>query len=214
MAYRVWKTSSQRLIITKKENTVDQSNKVEKIKECFPILGKMKDQIIKETVIRCWVRMWEESKWKDLTDCPFTPPFPEISLVQHVNCVGDLVLAAADIIERHNPHLNLDRDFLITGVLLHDLSKLVEIEKGSEGVLWGKLLKVMPHSTYGAFTALAEGLPLRVANIIMSHTRMTNTLPASPEAVLLHYIDYGLADVLRAERGLQLILDGGPKLGK
>ena len=91
---------------------------------------------------------------------------------------------------------------------------MVEIEKGPDGVKWGELLKLMPHSTYGAFLALAQGLPPRVANIIMAHTRMTGTLPASPEATLLHYLDYGLADVLRSNRGINLILDGGPKLGK
>ena len=191
-----------------------QSDKTEKIEEAFPIVSKIVDPELKATVIRCWVRMWEESKWTDLKDCPFTPPFPDISLVEHINCVGELILAAADILEKHNPELNLDRDYLITGVLLHDLSKMVEIEKGPEGVTWGKLLKLMPHSTYGAFLALSEGLSPRVANIIMAHTRMTGTLPASPEAALLHYLDYGLADVLRANRGITLILDGGPKLGK
>ncbi len=62
--------------------------------------------------------------------------------------------------------------------------------------------------------ALSQGLSPRFANIIMAHTRMTGTLPASPEATLLHYMDYGLADVLRSNSGMNLILDGGPKLGK
>ena len=194
---------------------MSESDKYKTIEDAFPMISKIADQELKAAVIRCWVRMWEESEWEDLTDCPFTPPFPDISLVEHINCVGDLVLASADILEKHIPELDLDRDYLITGVLLHDLSKMVEIEKGPNGgVTWGKLLKLMPHSTYGAFMALSEGLSTRVANIIMAHTRMTGTLPASPEAALLHYLDYGMADVLRANRGITLILDGGPKLGK
>jgi putative nucleotidyltransferase with HDIG domain len=193
---------------------MSQSDKIGKIEEAFPIISQISDHELKAAVIRCWVRMWEESKWLEIEDCPFTPPFPDISLVAHINCVGELILAAADILEKHNPELKLDRDYLIVGVLLHDLSKMVEIEKGPQGVIWGELLKMMPHSTYGAFLALSEGLPPRVANIIMAHTRMTGTLPASPEATLLHYLDYGLADVLRSNRGINLILDGGPKLGK
>jgi len=188
--------------------------KAQRIVECFPILSRIQDPALKQAVIACWVRIWEESGMADPTDCPFTVLFPEISLVEHVNCVGELVLAAADTMERHNPGLKLDRDFLITGILLHDVSKPLEIEKGPEGYRWGPLLKLMPHGMYGAIVAVAEGLPPRVANIILSHTRMTNTLPASPEAVLLHYQDYGLADVLRAHRGMHLILDGGPKLGR
>lgn len=193
---------------------MEKEAKVQRIVECFPIVSRIQDAALKQAVIACWVRVWEESALPDLTDCPFTVRFPDITLVEHINCVGELVLAAADIAEHHNPGLRLDRDFLITGVLLHDVSKLLEIEKGPDGLRWGPLLTLMPHGMYGAIVAVAQGLPPRVANIILSHTRMSNTLPASPEAVLLHYLDYGLADLLRAHRGLPLILDGGPKLGR
>ena len=186
-------------------------DKAQRIKECFPILDKMQAPKLIDTVVQCWVRMWEESTWKDLKDCPFTPPFPDISLVDHINCVGEMVLALADILEKNNRELILDRDYLITGILLHDLSKLVEIEPGPEGYTWGKMMKLMPHATYGAIVAMAEGLSPRVANIILAHSRWTGASPASPEAVLLHYLDYGLADVLRACRGLPLIVTGGAK---
>jgi putative nucleotidyltransferase with HDIG domain len=183
-------------------------NKAEKIREVFPILKKLHDEDLRETIVKCWVRMWEESHWEELKDCPFTPPFPDISLIEHINCVGEMVLAMADILEKNNRELKFDRDYLITGILLHDLSKLVEIEPGPEGYTWGKMMKLMPHATYGAMVAMAEGLPPRVANIILAHSRWTGASPASPEAVLLHYMDYGLADVLRASRGLPLIVTG------
>ena len=186
-------------------------DKPQKIKEYFPILSKIQDPTLRDTIIQCWVRMWEESVWKDLKDCPFTPPFPDISLVDHINCVGEMVLAMADILEKNNRELKFDRDYLITGVLLHDLSKLVEIEPAPEGYTWGKMMKLMPHATYGAMVAMAQGLPPRVANIILAHSRWTGASPASPEAVLLHYLDYGLADVLRSCRGLPLIVTGDAK---
>ncbi|MEW6670916.1 MAG: HD domain-containing protein [Thermodesulfobacteriota bacterium] len=187
------------------------TNKAEKIKEYFPLLGKLRDAELRQAIVACWVRIWEESRWPDLRDCPFTPPFPDISLIAHINCIGEMVLAMADILERNNPELKLDRDYLITGVLLHDLSKPVEIEPGTEGYTWGKIIKLMPHATYGAMVAMAQGLPPRVANIILAHSRWTGASPASPEAVLLHYLDYGLADILRAARGLPLIVTGDAK---
>ncbi len=190
---------------------MSSTEKAQKIREYFPIVSKIEDASLRDTVIQCWVRIWEESTWKDLKDCPFTPPFPDISIVDHVNCVGEMVLALADILEKNNRELKLDRDYLITGVLLHDLSKPVEIELGPEGCTWGKMLKLMPHATYGAMVAMAQGLPPRVANIILSHSLWTGASPASPEAVLLHYLDYGLADVLRAVRGLPLIVTGAAK---
>jgi len=186
-------------------------NKAEKIKEYFPILKKLHDAELREAIVKCWVRIWEESRWTDLQDCPFTPPFPDISLIAHINCIGEMVLAMADVLEKNNPELKLDRDYLITGALLHDLSKPVEIEPGPEGYAWGKIIKLMPHATYGAMVAMAQGLPPRVANIILAHSRWTGASPASPEAVLLHYLDYGLADILRAVRGLPLIVTGDAK---
>lgn len=194
---------------------MNESIKAKKIRECFPIIEKITDPKLQEDIIRIWSRVWEESTWKDLEKCPFNPAFPDISLISHVNCVVELVLGAAETLERHYPELLIDRDFLITGALLHDVSKTVEIESDDKGApQFSELTKMMPHAVYGAHLAMAHGLSSRVANIILSHTRLTGALPQSVEAVLLHYQDYGMADVLRANRNLKLIMDGGPTYGK
>jgi len=85
-----------------KESRYVPVNKVQKIREYFPMLSKIENPALREKVIQCWVRMWEESHWTELKDCPFTPPFPDISLVDHVNCVGEMALAMADILEKNN----------------------------------------------------------------------------------------------------------------
>ncbi|RKY00757.1 MAG: hypothetical protein DRP55_05290, partial [Spirochaetes bacterium] len=188
-----------------------KGEKIEKIKEYFPEVEKIKDLKFKNAVIDIWVRVWEESTWDDLNECPFNPAFPDISLISHVNTVLELVMSSAFILEKNYPELKFDQDLLITGVLLHDVSKVVEIKKGDDGKpTFSEMTKVMPHAVYGAHLSMAHGLPLKVANVILSHTRLTGTLPQSKEAVLLHYIDYGMADVLRSNRSLKLLLDGGP----
>lgn len=186
----------------------------EKIKAAFPYLDKIQSLELQEAIIACWVRVWEESNWDDLRGCPFNPAFPDVPLVDHINCVAELLMTSAEVMERHNEGLVLDRDYLLTGAFLHDLSKMVEIEPGPNGPGFSALNANMPHATYGAIVAMAQGLDVRVANIILAHTRLTGALPNSPEAVLLHYLDYGLADVLRARQGLKLIMDGGPTYGK
>ncbi len=184
------------------------------IESYFPALERIRGKELKEAIIACWQRVWTESAWTNLEDCPFNPAFPNVSLKDHVNCVADLLLAAAEIMEKHNPGLDLDRDYLLTGAFLHDVSKMVEIEPGPDGPAFSDLNKKMPHATYGAIVAMSQGMDTRTANIILAHTRLTGALPDSPEAVLLHYLDYGLADVLRADQGLKLIMDGGPTYGK
>ena len=127
-----------------------------RIEGCFPILSRIEDELRREAVISCWLQVWEESDWNDLEDCPFSPGFPDISLVAHVNCVIDLVLATLEIMDKHNPELRLDRDYLIAGALLHDVSKMVEMEPTAEGARPSKLCKMMPHSTYGAILAMCQ----------------------------------------------------------
>jgi len=189
-------------------------DKRKEIEESFPALGYIQNSKLRADIVSCWERVWGESRWERLSDCPFNPKFPAVSLVKHINCLADLVLAAADILEKHNPGLEFEREYLLTGVLLHDVSKMVEIEPGPKGPVFSDLNRKMPHSTYGAMVAMAQGLDAKVANIILSHTKLTGAAPDSPEAVLLHYMDYGMADVLRAEGGLPLIMLTGSTFGK
>ncbi|KIX13082.1 HD domain-containing protein [Dethiosulfatarculus sandiegensis] len=191
-----------------------QNKPTEQIEQGLIGLTRIKDQELKNDIIACWQRCWNESAWENLKDCPFNPHLSDVSLVEHVNCLTDLVLGAADSLEKHNPELKLDRQYLITGVLLHDVSKLVEIEPSDEGPIFSALNRQMPHATYGAMVAMAQGLSPKIANIILAHTKLTGATPDSPEAVLLHYLDYGMADVLRASRKLPLIMVGGSKFGK
>lgn len=181
----------------------------------FPAMKKIKNRKLRQAVAAVWQRALAESAWKHPADCPFNPALPDISLMNHVNCLAELALAAAEVLEECNPELKLERDHLLAGVFLHDVSKLVEVEPGLGGrPQFSELSGLMPHAAYGAFLALQEGLNVKVANIILSHSRLTGAKPATPEAVLLHYLDYGLADVLRAHRRLDLIMLQGPKFGR
>lgn len=113
------------------------------------------------------------------------------------------------------PEAVFDADILLAGVFLHDVSKLLEIEKGPDGKTgFSDLTEKMPHAVYGAFMALKADLPLDVINMILAHTRHTGAKPACSETVVLHYLDYLLADVLRFQRSLSLILEGKGRYGR
>ncbi len=187
----------------------------ESISALFPVLESVSSKALKDKIVACWLRAFSESPWERIADCPFNPHFPDVSLVDHVNCVAALAMSAADTLTAYNKGLSFDRDRLIAGVLLHDVSKLVEIERRKDGsVGFAPLTRKMPHATYGAIIAMAEGLPADIANMILSHTTLTGARPDSPEAVLLHYLDYGMADVLRADKGLPLIMVEGSTFGR
>lgn len=192
---------------------MNDDKRAEIVARSFSSLDLIGDPDLRRGVIDCWVRVWRESSWERLEDCPVNPNIPDMPLVDHVNCLAEMALASAKALEKYRPGLTLDRDHLITGILLHDLSKLVEIAPGGDGPVFSGLNRRLPHSVYGACVAMQQGFDTKIANMILSHTRLTGAKPDSPEAVLLHYLDYGMADVLRSADGLPLILEGGSTFG-
>ena len=190
-------------------------NERERIRCAFPKLSLIEDETLRAKIIDIWVEAWRSSNWEDLEVCPFNPEFPDLSLVGHVNCLADLLPAAVEILGRHYPEVALDNNRLLAGVFLHDISKILEIEPGPDGTpQFTELTRQMPHAVYGAFLALKADLPLDLVNMILAHTRHTGAKPVTGEAVLLHYLDYMLADVLRFGRSLDLIMEGKSRYGR
>jgi 3'-5' exoribonuclease len=116
-------------------------------------------------------------------------------LLEHVlSLMGVCELAA-----QHYP--NIDRDLLLTGVVLHDIGKLRELSWGTsfDYTLEGQLLG---HITIGIgmIEQKIAGIPdfpaskrLLVEHLVLSHHGEyefgSPKLPMTPEAILLHYLD-------------------------
>jgi len=109
------------------------------------------------------------------------------------------LLGVADLAARHYTEVN--RDLLLTGVVLHDLGKLHELRWGTsfDYTLEGQLLG---HITIGIgmvekklanLPDFPDNLRVLVEHIILSHHGKyefgSPKLPMIPEALLLHYLD-------------------------
>jgi 3'-5' exoribonuclease len=116
-------------------------------------------------------------------------------LLEHVLSLMGL----CDLVAHHYPHIN--RDLLLTGVVLHDIGKLRELEWGTsfEYSLEGQLLG---HITIGMgmIEKKIVGLPgfppakrILVEHLVLSHHGRyeygSPKLPMTPEAIMLHYLD-------------------------
>jgi 3'-5' exoribonuclease len=116
-------------------------------------------------------------------------------LLEHVLSLMGLCEMAA----QHYPHV--DRDLLLTGVVLHDIGKLRELSWGTsfEYTMEGQLLG---HITIGigmieAKIAAIPDFPaakrVLVEHLVLSHHGKyefgSPKLPMTPEAILLHYLD-------------------------
>jgi 3'-5' exoribonuclease len=116
-------------------------------------------------------------------------------LLEHVLSL----LGICDLAARHYPTVN--RDLLLTGVILHDIGKLRELCWGTsfDYTLEGQLLG---HITIGLgmiekkIAALPDFPPAKrilVEHLVLSHHGKyefgSPKLPMTPEAILLHYLD-------------------------
>ncbi len=116
-------------------------------------------------------------------------------LLEHVvSLIGICELAA-----RHYPEIN--RDLLLTGVILHDIGKLEELRWGTsfdytlEGQLVGHIAigVAMIEKKLATMPGFPPELRMLVEHMVLSHHGKLEfgspKLPMIPEAVLLHYLD-------------------------
>lgn len=116
-------------------------------------------------------------------------------LLEHVLSVAGLAQAAA----AH--YANIDRDLLLTGVILHDIGKIYELnyERGfsysNDGQLLGHIhigARMVGEKLRG-LPEFPETLRSLVEHMILSHHGQLEfgspKLPVFPEALLLHYLD-------------------------
>ncbi len=115
-------------------------------------------------------------------------------LLEHTLSVCRLCLRLAD----HYPEL--DRQALLAGALFHDMGKLWELSQGlsvdytSEGRLLGHIQIVVDKlAPFLRKSGLEEPLALHLKHLILSHHGLLEfgspRLPATAEALLLHYAD-------------------------
>jgi 3'-5' exoribonuclease len=109
------------------------------------------------------------------------------------------LLALADSVAAHYPSIN--RDLLLTGVVLHDIGKLTELTYGNcfgyslEGQMLGHITigLRMVHQRMAALPNFPPRLQLLVEHMILSHHGKyefgSPTLPMIPEAVMLNMLD-------------------------
>jgi 3'-5' exoribonuclease len=116
-------------------------------------------------------------------------------LLEHVVSL----LGICDLAANHYPEIN--RDLLLTGVILHDIGKLEELRWGTsfeytlEGQLVGHIAigLVMIEKKVATLPGFPPALRMLVEHMVLSHHGKLEfgspKLPMIPEAVLLHYLD-------------------------
>ncbi len=179
-------------------------------KKVFPELGWIGDPDLAAKVARVWEEAYARGGWKgnDIDAIPFTLLVGEtkITLVEHTRLVTSLCRAIAETMKTVGG-IPLSNDHLIAGALLHDVGKLVEYRKTSEGFQVSRSGKLLRHPLSGMGLAMRGDLPEEVYHIIAVHSREGEGSYRSPEAIALHHADFIAFETIKA-------IGGGAASGK
>jgi len=168
-------------------------------------LSRISDSELRDKVVRVWVEGSKRGGWQsveELRAMPFTllTNTHGIGLVEHTMAVTEGAIGLAEAQPKaYGSKLpyKIDMDRLIAGALLHDVGKLMEMEKdGKGGYRKSKSGQHTRHPISGAILAAACGLPDGVVNTIACHAREGEGAPKVIETVLIHQADYATFDPL------------------
>ncbi|HHI68744.1 MAG TPA: HD domain-containing protein [Planctomycetes bacterium] len=172
------------------------------------------DKDLAGKVRACWVEAARLGGWKDakeIEEMPFTLLLDTrgIGFAAHTRAVvrGAVGLAEALALELADKFpRRIDRDVLVAGALLHDVGKLLEIEKdGKGGYRRSRNGKLFRHPISGAMLAHRMGLPDEVVHCIAVHSREGEGFHRSLEAQTIHDADFATFDPLKLDDAGKLL---------
>jgi putative nucleotidyltransferase with HDIG domain len=186
----------------------------EKIEKLFSKqLKKIKDPSLREKVAEIWAAAAQEAGWMpdDLEKIPFTllTDTKGINLIEHTIAVTEGAIGLADSIKEAYREIpfEINYDWLVAGGLLHDVGKLLEIERTKDGKYQkshgGKCAR---HPISGAILVAKAGLPEEIVNIVACHAKEGEGRPQRVETVLIHQADFAVFNpMVMLEKGSLIV---------
>jgi putative nucleotidyltransferase with HDIG domain len=167
-------------------------------------LTRIRDPKLRDGVVKAWVIGCERGGYENLDQLaamPFTllTDCRGVSFVEHTIAVTEGAIGMAEAQQKNYRAMPyaIDMDRLIAGALLHDVGKLVEIQKdGLGGFAKSRHGKCMRHPISGTVIAAEAGLPDEVLNVIACHAKEGEGRPQVVETVIVHLADFATFDPL------------------
>ncbi len=176
-------------------------------------LEKIKDLNLRAKVIEIWVSTAKKAGWQphELEKIPFTllTQTKGINLIEHTIAVTEGALGLATAIKENYKEMpfEINFDWLIVGGLLHDVGKLLEIEKTKEEKYQKSYKgKCARHPISGAILVAQAGLAEEIVNIVACHAKEGEGRPQRVETVLIHQADFATFNpMVMLEKGLLIV---------
>jgi putative nucleotidyltransferase with HDIG domain len=167
----------------------------DKVLKIWPEINWIKDNSLKEKVLKCWVYAIEHSvlSIEDLEKITFSLLLKDckISFMNHKKTCVHLAVEIARIMQNNfGDEIKIDMDFLIAGAILIDVGKLIEYDKVKGKLVTSHAGKFLRHPFSGVAIADRFGLPAEVQHIIAYHSSEGDSVKRTTEAVIVHHADF------------------------
>jgi len=166
-------------------------------------LAMIDDPSIRKKVVEAWSKACSEGGWKtieELRELPFTVATDAkgISLLQHIKAATDGAVALAKIQMENMPDFpRVDMDILIAGALLHDINKILVLERDEK---YGFRKKGRPSDEFSPFPGVTvtreAGLPEAIVGLVEYECRNAIGNPNNVEAIIVHHADMTTFDTM------------------
>ncbi len=169
---------------------------LDKLKSYFPVVEEMSDERLRQAVLETFVDAVKAGGWslEDLNKIPATLLIPDcpISFLEHTKAVTACAIAIAKEMKNvYGDKFSVDFDVLIAGGLLHDVGKLIEIERDpAGGFRKSKSGRLLRHPLSGLMLAAGHGIPEPILHIIACHSKEGDVVRRTTEAIIIHHTDF------------------------
>ena len=173
------------------------------IQNIFPELKLIENEELRNKVVKSLEKAINMGGWteEDLQLIPFTLLIPElvtgdnlvpkITIIDHIRAVTQMCIATYERYETLGLADKLNKDELIAGGLLHDVSKFVEYERDTSGkIVQTKEGKLIRHPAQGLELVYEFDLPLAVRQAIVFHSKEGDQINRLPEVEIVHRCDF------------------------
>ena len=167
-----------------------------KLRALFPIVSEISNENLRDAVLETFADAIQMGGWSldEINQIPATLLIPDcpISFVEHTNAVTACSIAIAKEMKKiYGDRFQVDFDILIAGGLLHDVGKLLEIERDPSGG-WRKSEsgQRLRHPLSGLVLAARRNIPEPILHIIACHSKEGDFGKRTTEAIIIHHADF------------------------
>lgn len=179
----------------------------ETVRRELPEIQEITDAELRDKVVEAWAMSLAEEELSGISEIlgsgdPEKNILKEGTQVDHLRGVALLSMRMADQLKELKPALDIDRDVMVAGALIHDVGKAREF-KAANQAKWKQAPHVAGwpparHSVHGYYICKSVGLSDEVAHIAIAHSREGVFVMKSLECTIVSHADHSYWEIMKA----------------